>query len=82
MARIVIVGGGVAGLSAGIYARNAGHDALIVERHLPIPLSGVISGCDNVILATQWLQSPGGLPIAATSGKAAVDRIVKLEKKK
>ena len=54
----------------------------IPERHLPIPLSGVIPGCDNVILATQWLQSPGGLPIAATSGKAAVDRIVKLEKKK
>ena len=33
MAKIVIVGGGVAGLSAGIYSRMAGHDVVICERH-------------------------------------------------
>ena len=33
MAKIVIVGGGVAGLSAGIYARLAGHSAVVCERH-------------------------------------------------
>ena len=33
MAKIVIVGGGVSGLSAGIYLAMAGHDATICERH-------------------------------------------------
>lgn len=31
--KIVIVGGGAAGLSAGIYARQAGFDAVILEKH-------------------------------------------------
>lgn len=52
------------------------------EKYLPIPMDGVIEGCDNVILATQWQQSPGGLPIAANSGKGAIERIAKLENKK
>ena len=33
MAKILIIGGGVAGLSAGIYARLAGHAAIVCERH-------------------------------------------------
>ena len=33
MARIVIIGGGVAGLSAGIYAQMAGHHAHVCEKH-------------------------------------------------
>ncbi len=33
MAKIVIIGGGVAGLSAGIYARKDGHDVTVCERH-------------------------------------------------
>lgn len=33
MAKILIVGGGVAGLSAGIYAQLSGHQAVIYERH-------------------------------------------------
>ena len=32
MAKIVIIGGGVAGLSAGIYARKNGHQVTIIER--------------------------------------------------
>lgn len=145
MARIVIVGGGVAGLGAGIYSRMAGHDVVICERHflaggnltgwsrggyhidncihwltgtnensslyrmwcelgalgegagivqesslfscerrgvrvsLPPSLSELR---DNIILATQWQQSPGGLPIAASSGKWAAERIIKLENRK
>lgn len=31
--KILIIGGGVAGLSAGIYARLNGFDALILEKH-------------------------------------------------
>lgn len=57
----------------------------IPERHLPIAMNGIIEGYDNiilVILATQWQQSPGSLPIAASSGKMAAERIIKLENKK
>lgn len=38
-----------------------------------------IKNLDNVILAGQWLSANGGLPIAATSGKFAVQKICKLE---
>ena len=37
-----------------------------------------IPGIDNVLLATQWQQLPGGLPIAAEGGKLAVEEIVKI----
>ena len=33
MAKIIIVGGGVSGLSAGIYAQLSGHTAIICEKH-------------------------------------------------
>ena len=33
MAKIAIVGGGVSGISAGIYAQLSGHTATICERH-------------------------------------------------
>lgn len=33
MAKVIIVGAGVAGISAGIYARLAGYDAVIFEKH-------------------------------------------------
>jgi len=36
----------------------------------------------NVFMATQWLQAPGGLPIAAESGKRAIEAVLKLERKK
>ena len=38
-----------------------------------------ISSVKNVVLATQWLQAPGGLPIAAGSGKKAIDTIIRKE---
>lgn len=41
------------------------------------PLNGIIDGLDNVVLASQWQQLPGGLPIAVTNGKFAVQRIAK-----
>ena len=37
MAKVIIVGGGIAGLSAGIYALKAGYDAEIYEKN---PLAG------------------------------------------
>lgn len=38
---------------------------------VPRHLDGHIPGFENVLLAGQWLSSPGGLPIAAAEGKRA-----------
>lgn len=46
---------------------------------LPVRQSNRIKGLDNVILATQWQQMPGGLPIAADGGKKAAETINELE---
>ncbi len=40
-----------------------------------------VKGLSNVFLASQWLTTNGGLPIAVTSGKFAVADIVKKEKR-
>lgn len=42
--------------------------------------SGYIKGLKNFLLAGQWSQCPGGLPLAAVSGKFAIQRICKSEK--
>jgi glycine/D-amino acid oxidase-like deaminating enzyme len=34
MSKILIIGGGVSGLSAGIYARLCGDEAIICEKHM------------------------------------------------
>ena len=47
----------------------------------PLRLSNKIKGLKNVILATQWLQAPGGLPIAAEAGLYSIKRVLKCEKK-
>lgn len=39
--------------------------------------TGVIKGVNNVFLAGQWLQVPGGLPNALVVGKFAVQRLLK-----
>lgn len=45
---------------------------------LPRMESGQIDGIENVTLATQWLQAPGGLPIAAQSGRQAAERMLRV----
>lgn len=42
--------------------------------------SGKIKGLNNCYLTGQWLQPPGGLPVAVTTGKFTVLRICKREK--
>ena len=42
--------------------------------------SGVLKGLKNFYLSGQWMQGPGGLPIAMTQGKFAIQRICKKEK--
>lgn len=44
-------------------------------------IKGVLKGLDNFYMAGQWIMSPGGLPIAAISGKFAIQRILKKEKR-
>ena len=45
-------------------------------------VSPKIKGLENVFLATQWQNAPGGLPVAAKNGKKAALRAAKLPKKK
>ena len=54
----------------------------IPEKFLPIPLDNSVEGVDNLFLATQWLQSPGGLPTAADQGRGVINRINKIEAKR
>lgn len=42
--------------------------------------NGHVRGLKNFYLSGQWLQGPGGLPIAMTQGKFAIQRICKKEK--
>ena len=53
----------------------------IPEKFLPIPLDPAVGGVDNLFIATQWLQSPGGLPIAAEQGKKVIGEINKISAK-
>ncbi|KJS12804.1 MAG: FAD-dependent oxidoreductase [Peptococcaceae bacterium BRH_c8a] len=43
--------------------------------------SGRIKGLDNILLSGQWLQPPGGLPVALITGKDTIMRFCKKEKK-
>lgn len=42
-----------------------------------IKINRRIKGIKNLYLAGQWTNSPGGLPVAASSGKFAIQRILK-----
>lgn len=44
-------------------------------------ISAKIKGLSNVLLASQWQMSPGGLPTAAAGGKSAIQHILKGEGK-
>ena len=46
-----------------------------------IKMKGKLKGIKNLYVAGQWTNSPGGLPVAAASGKFAVQRILKSEKR-
>ncbi len=49
-------------------------------RTLPLHKKTEIKVLNNVFLATQWQQAPGGLPIAAQEGQKAVNTVCKKEK--
>lgn len=53
---------------------------LFSKRDAMFAHSGILRGLKNFYLSGQWLQGPGGLPIAMTQGKFAIQRICKKEK--
>lgn len=56
--------------------------AFIKTNHVKIPtIKGTVKGVPNLFIASQWLMSPGGLPVAAATGKFAIQRILKKEKR-
>ena len=58
---------------------NAYHGAYmpwsITHKNTMLLHDGKIRGIKNLILSGQWLQMPGGIPIAICTGKYAIDRI-------
>lgn len=62
---------------------NAYHGAwmsfILPPKSKNIMHKGKIKGLGNCFLAGMWLQPPGGTPVAAVTGKYAVQRICKLE---
>ncbi|MCR4595996.1 MAG: NAD(P)/FAD-dependent oxidoreductase [Lachnospiraceae bacterium] len=42
---------------------------------------GVVKGVSNLFISGQWIMSPGGLPVAVVSGKFAVQRILKKQRR-
>ena len=51
---------------------------ILPPRRSPRTLDNRAKPLKNVVFATQWLRAPGGLPIAASEGKRAIDRVLKM----
>lgn len=45
---------------------------------LPLAASPKLDGIRNILLATQWLQPPGGIPIAALQGRRAAEMLPRI----
>ena len=52
------------------------------KRCIPKELKNDVPSFENLMIAGQWLQMPGGLPIAVNSGKSAVMRIIEKDGKR
>lgn len=62
-------------------AWNGAYMSFIITRNAKNrTVPGKIKGLSNVVIASQWLMGPGGLPTAASMGKFAAQRIMKKEK--
>lgn len=42
--------------------------------------NGLVKGISNFLMAGQWMQCPGGLPLALAEGKFVIQRICKIER--
>ena len=58
---------------------NAYHGAymgFIIRKNVKsFRIKGTVKGIKNVYISSQWIQSPGGLPVAVAAGKYAIMRI-------
>ena len=54
---------------------------ILAPKSIPIPADNRVKGYKNLVLAGQWLQSPGGLPIALDTGRVAAMTVAKLAKR-
>lgn len=54
---------------------------MMTKRSKILMHKGTIKGVKNLYFASQWSQSPGGLPLAAAVGKFSIQRILKKEKR-
>lgn len=62
-------------------AWNGAYMSFIITRNAKNrTVAGKMKGLSNVVIASQWLMGPGGLPTAASMGKFAAQRIMKKEK--
>lgn len=55
---------------------------LLPSKTIPKRINNLVKNKPGVVLATQWLRAPGGLPIAAQVGKEAIMRILQKEKRR
>lgn len=64
-------------------AYKGSYMAFVDTKHsIGLMRKGTIKGIKNLFLGGQWIMPPGGLPIAALSGKHAAYRVSKLANKK
>jgi len=55
MPKIIIIGGGIAGLSAGIYARKCGFECEIYEKHVRVGESAPLGNAKVTILTIAYI---------------------------
>ena len=61
-------------------SRGAYMGFLFTHRDATFVHNGFVKGLKNFVMAGQWMQCPGGLPLALAEGKFAIQRICKIEK--
>lgn len=53
---------------------------LFPRGNFPLAVENRVKDIKNLVLAGQWLQTPGGLPIAADMGKRAAETVIEMER--
>lgn len=61
-------------------ARGAYMGFLFTKKDPMFVHNGMVKGIKNFLMTGQWMQCPGGLPLALSEGKFAIQRICKIEK--
>jgi hypothetical protein len=56
--------------------------SVIKKNEIPVKSSQKIKGIKNAIIASQWNNAPGGLPIAASQGVLAYKNVKKYQRLK